>query len=65
MIHARSTWDSPQILWTLESTDFVSGYKIVKDREGVVTETTYADREAAQAAWETLNEEIVQPGYTP
>ena len=65
MIHAQATWDSPSVKWTLESTDFVNGYKIVKDREGVITETAYADKAAAEAAWTILNEDIIQPGYTP
>ena len=65
MIHAEATWDSPSVRWTLESTDEETGYKIVKDREGVVTETAYADKDAAQTAWDTLNEEMIQQGYTP
>ena len=65
MIHAQPTWDSPRVSLTLESTDFINGWKIVKDREGVITETKYADKEAAQAAWETMNEELIQPNYKP
>lgn len=65
MIHAQSTWDNPQVSLTLESTDFVNGWKIVKDREGVITTTKYADKEAAYAAWETMNEELIQPNYKP
>ena len=65
MIHARSTWDDPQVIWTLESTDAETGYKIVKNKEGTITETAYPDKQSAEAAWQTLNEEIIQPGYTP
>lgn len=65
MIHAEASWDSPSVRWTLESTDEETGFKIVKDKEGVVTETAYDDKDAAQTAWDTLNEEMIQQGYTP
>lgn len=65
MIHAEATWDSPSVRWTLESTDEETGYKIVKDREGVVTETAYPDKDAAQTAWNNINNEMIQQGYTP
>ena len=65
MIRAEATFSSPAVTWTLESTDAETGYKIVKNREGVVTEQSYPDKETAEAAWQTLNEEIIQPGYTP
>ena len=65
MIHARSTWDDPQVIWTLESTDADTGYKIIKYKGGVANETLYPNKDAALAAWDTLNEEIVQEGYTP
>jgi len=65
MIRAEASFSSPAVTWTLESTDAETGYKIVKNREGVVTEQSYPDKESAEAAWQTLNEEIIQPGYTP
>ena len=67
MIHAQATWDTPSITWTLESTDFVNGYKIMKyaDDGSTLEETDYPDKDAAMVAWEALNEEIIQPGYTP
>ena len=65
MIHGRSTWDDPQVIWTLESTDPETGYKIIKYKDGVANETLYPDKAAAEAAWETLNEEMIQPEFTP
>lgn len=65
MIRAEASFHTPAVTWTLESTDAETGFKIVKNKEGVITEQTYPDKESAEAAWETLNEEIIQPGYTP
>ena len=65
MIRAEASFHTPAVTWTLESTDAETGFKIVKNKEGVITEQTYADKESAEAAWQTLNEEIIQPGYTP
>ena len=63
MIHGRSSFGNIQ--WTLESTDFVSGYKIIKYESGVATETLYPDKEAASAAWETLNDQLCDPNFKP
>ena len=65
MIRAEASFHTPAVTWTLESTDAETGYKIVKNKEGVITETAYPDKETAEAAWQTLNEDIIQPGYTP
>ena len=65
MIHARSIWDSPPVTLTLESTDFINGYKIIRYEGGVANETSYPNKEAAQAAWETMNEELIQPNRNP
>ena len=65
MIRAEASFHTPAVTWTLESTDAETGFKIVKKKEGKITETKYPDKESAEAAWETLNEEIIQPGYTP
>lgn len=65
MIHARSTWDSPPVTLTLESTDFINGYKIIRYEGGVANETLYPNKETAQAAWETMNEELIQPNRNP
>ena len=65
MIRAEASFHTPAVTWTLESTDAETGFKIVKNKEGVITEQAYADKESAEAAWQTLNEEIIQPGYTP
>ena len=65
MIRAEASFHTPAVTWTLESKDAETGFKIVKNKEGKITETAYPDKETAEAAWQTLNEEIIQPGYTP
>ena len=65
MIHAEASWDSPSVRWTLESSDAETGFKIVKNKDGKITETKYSDKASAQAAWNTLNEDMIQQGYTP
>ena len=65
MIHGRSTFGNLE--WTLESTDFLNGYKIVKyaDDGSILEETDYPDKAAAQAAWETFNDQLCDPNFTP